>query len=243
MGQARFRFHGRLQDFLCKEQRGLRWLQYDYRGAPSLKHAIETFGVPHPEVGAPDDLRRPIQDGEDVDVRERVHTPLTGGEELRFVLDCHLGRLAKYLRILGFDTLYAQQADDGWLATVSHDEGRVLLTMDRGLLMRALVDRAAFVRAALPKNQLLEILTRFNLADHVRPLRRCLRCNALLEHVAKDEVIDRIPPKTKSWCLTYRRCSGCLHLYWPGSHYDRMMAWVNHLDVTTKGIGTAPESE
>ncbi len=229
MGRALFRFHGELEDFLPKDQRGT-WLQYHYRGAPSLKHAIETFGVPHPEVGVPADLGRPLEDGEALDVYRREFRTQPG-EEWRFVLDCHLGRLAKHLRILGFDTVYRPQAEDGWLAAVSHDEGRVLLTMDRGLLMRGLVDRGSLVRSAAPRDQLREILGRFHLAGQVRPLRRCLRCNGLLVDVAKDEVLDQIPPKTRLWCQEYRRCSACSQLYWAGSHYERMMAWVENLGI------------
>lgn len=232
MGRARFHFHGVLAGLLPAHQRGL-WLDYDFRGAPSLKHAIETFGVPHPEIGAPADLSRPVLDGEALDVYPRsfLHPP---GPEWRFLLDCHLGRLAKYLRILGFDTAYEKYAPDAWLAETAHAEQRLLLTMDRGLLMRSLVEHGALIRSATPRAQLVEAVSRFHLASHFHPLRRCLRCNTLLAPVAKSQVLSRIPPKTRLWCDDYLECPACGHLYWPGSHHDNMLLWVAGLRESSK---------
>jgi len=223
VGRARFRFHGDLNDFLPQACRG-RWLDYHFTDQPSLKHAIETFGVPHPEVGEPGDLSPPLRDGVSVDVRPRLFGgPPAGG--WRFVLDCHLGRLAKYLRILGFDTLYDAAADDLRLAEAA-SSGRFLLTRDRSLLMRRQVERGALVRFDEPRAQLVWLARKLDLWPQAAPLRRCLRCNALLEPVAREAVWDRVPPKTRLWCRDFVLCPGCGQLYWPGSHYDRMQAWI-----------------
>lgn len=223
MGRARFRFHGDLNDFLPVARRGV-WLEYAFQDRPSLKHAIETFGVPHPEVGQPPDLSEPLRDGQDVEVApRRYETPPDGA--WRFVLDCHLGRLAKYLRILGFDTLYDARLQDAELAEASA-AGRFLLTRDRSLLMRRQVAQGALVRADDPREQLAWLARKLGLWSAAAPLRRCLRCNALLEPVAKEAVWERIPPKTRLWCEEFVLCPGCGQLYWPGSHFERMQAWI-----------------
>lgn len=223
MGRARFRFHGDLNDFLPAARRGV-WLEYEYGGRPSLKHAIETFGVPHPEVGEPGDLSPPLRDGQEVEVRPRRYEAPPDGE-WRFVLDCHLGRLAKYLRILGFDTWYEPRFHDEELAGAAA-AGRFLLTRDRSLLMRRLVRHGVLVRGGDPREQLVWLARRLGLWGAAAPLRRCLRCNALLEPVAKEAVWERIPPKTRLWCAEFVMCPGCGQLYWPGSHFERMQAWI-----------------
>lgn len=223
MGRARFRFHGDLNDFLPVARRGA-WLEYEFHDRPPLKHAIETFGVPHPEVGEPQDLAAPLRDGQEVEVAPRRYEAPPDGE-WRFVLDCHLGRLAKYLRILGFDTLYDARLHDAELAEASA-AGRFLLTRDRSLLMRRQVAQGALVRADDPREQLAWLAGKLGLWAAAAPLRRCLRCNALLEPVEKEAVWERIPPKTRLWCEEFVLCPGCGQLYWPGSHFDRMQAWI-----------------
>lgn len=226
MARARFRFHGDLNDFLPAARRGV-WLSYECSDRPSLKHAIETFGVPHPEVGQPADLTPPLRDGDCIEVfPRRYDTPPDGG--WRFVLDCHLGRLAKYLRILGFDTLYDAQAGDVRLAEASA-AGRFLLTRDRSLLMRKQVAHGLLVRGDHPRAQLVWLAGKLGLWGAAAPLRRCLRCNALLEPVAREAVWERIPPKTRLWCRDFAQCPGCGQLYWQGSHYERMQAWIRCL--------------
>jgi uncharacterized protein with PIN domain len=223
VGRARFRFHGELNDFLPAAHRGA-WLDYEFSGRPSLKHAIETFGVPHPEVGEPADLSAPLENGQEFDVRPRRYSAPPDGE-WRFVLDCHLGRLAKYLRILGFDTMYDARLQDAELAGASA-AGRFLLTRDRSLLMRRQVLHGALVRRDDPRQQLVWLARKLDLWAAAAPLRRCLRCNALLEPVAKAAVWERIPPKTRQWCEQYVLCPGCGQLYWQGSHFDRMQEWI-----------------
>jgi uncharacterized protein len=169
-----------------------------------------------------------VEDGREYDVHPREYGEEAVGE-WRFILDCHLGRLAKYLRILGFDTLYDNSAEDGALALASREQDRMLLTMDRGLLMRGLVARGCLVRAAAPRAQVLEVVERCGLRPHFRPLRRCLACNGLLRAAEARAVWERIPPRTRAWCEEYWTCADCGHLYWRGSHFDRMAAWVSGL--------------
>jgi uncharacterized protein with PIN domain len=160
---------------------------------------------------------------------------------VRFVLDTHLGRLAVYLRLLGFDALYRNDSADAVLANLSQQEQRVLLTRDRGLLKRRIVEFGCCVRENDPKQQLIMLLRRYRLAAEIDPWRRCLRCNELLEPVAKTEILDQLEPKTKRYFNNFRRCAGCHQIYWPGSHYDRMQAFINQ--VLEEILRQAPNDE
>jgi hypothetical protein len=187
--------------------------------------------------GQPVDFSYPVQDGDRVSVYpvfesldissvSRVRpAPLRA---LRFLLDVHVGRLAAYLRMAGFDALYSNQAADAELAGLVAREGRVLLTRDRYLLMRTAVQRGYWVRSTQPKQQLLEVVKRFDLVGSMQPFTRCLSCNTLLKEVARETVLDRLPPKV--WEKdTFRVCPGCQRVYWEGSHYQRMsklLRWV-----------------
>jgi uncharacterized protein with PIN domain len=148
---------------------------------------------------------------------------------VRFVLDTHLGRLAVYLRLMGFDTLYRNDYGDAALAELSHQERRVLLTRDRGLLKRSIVDFGCYVREGDSKRQLIAILHRYRLANELAPWQRCPRCNALLEPVDKTEILSQLEPKTRRYFDDFRRCVGCGQIYWRGSHYDRMQTFINQV--------------
>jgi len=240
MATATFRFYAELNDFLPPERRA-RAFPHTFAPGTSVKHAIEAIGVPHPEVdlilvnGEPADFGRRLADGDrasvfpffgsiDVAAATKVRAAPTG--EVRFVLDCHLGRLAKYLRILGFDTVYGNSRGDEALAAIAAGEQRVLLTMDKGLLMRGNVERGYYVREPQPERQLLEVLRRFRLFGAARPLERCLRCNTRLAAVSREAVLDRIPPRVRERCEDYSGCPSCGRIYWRGSHYDRMQHFI-----------------
>lgn len=224
-----------MNDFLQPESRG-RELERRFDASAPVKDLIESFGVPHTEVdlilvnAEPAGFAQRIEDGDRVSVYpvfesfdiapvSRVRpSPL---RELRFVLDVHLGRLAAYLRMAGFDALYRNDAGDPELAEISQRERRVLLTRDRYLLMRSQVDRGYWVRSSVPKEQLVEVLKRFQLARTVRPFTRCLVCNAELETVEPDSVRELLPPGAREQ-RELSRCTRCNRIYWEGSHHARM---------------------
>jgi hypothetical protein len=136
----------------------------------------------------------------------------------------------------GFDALYSRQAGDAELASLVLREGRVLLTRDRYLLMRTAVERGYWVRSTEPKQQLLEVVKRFDLAGAMRPFTRCLSCNSLLEDARRETVQDRLPPKILEKDV-FRLCPSCRRVYWQGSHYERMnklLRWVRD-QVATPG--------
>lgn len=236
MRRAIFRFYAGLNDFLPPQRRGASFEQAFF-GAPAVKDLIEALGVPHPEV----DLV--LADGNAVDFgwrvadRSRVSVyPAFGAidvarltrvrpeppEALAFVLDGHLGRLARYLRMAGFDTLWDAAARDEELARTSSRSHRVLVTRDLGLLKRREVRHGYWVRATDPARQLVELVRRFDLSRLAAPFQRCLRCNAPLAAVAKDAIAARLPPRVRARHESFKRCPSCDRLYWAGTHQQRM---------------------
>jgi uncharacterized protein len=204
-----------------------------------VKDLIEGLGVPHTEVdlilvnGVSVDFTYGIDDGDRVSVYPVFEaldiSPATSVRprplrEIRFAADVHLGRLAAYLRLVGFDTLYRNDWDDSGLAEIAVQERRVLLTRDRGLLMRAVVTHGYLVRETRPRAQLTEVLERFDLWGALRPLTRCSVCNSLVERVAKHEVAEVLPARTAQHYEDYWRCVGCGRLYWKGAHYRSLRA-------------------
>jgi uncharacterized protein with PIN domain len=237
---AEFRIYARLNDFLPAERRQ-RALAYRFTGTPSVKDAIEAIGVPHAEVdvvvvdGEPVDFRRRLRGGERVAVYPafaaldlpgvlRLRATPTGPP--RFVLDVHLGRLARHLRLLGFDALYRTDYDDATIVSIARDESRVVLTRDRALLKHGAVASGHWLRATDPRRQLEEVVRAFDLADQFRPFTRCLRCNDLLQRVTKDEIAGRLPPRVEGGFDDFVRCRGCGNVYWRGTHYERLQRIV-----------------
>jgi uncharacterized protein with PIN domain len=163
---------------------------------------------------------------ESFDVGEVVRVRPEPLRESRFVLDAHLGALARYLRLLGFDCVYRNNFSDVELVGVSVSERRVLLTRDVGVLKRSAVTHGYFVRATQPRAQALEVVRRFDLVRAIDPFRRCLTCNGHLAPVAKSDVVDRLPPRTARYYDEFRICSACEQVYWKGSHYERMLGFV-----------------
>jgi hypothetical protein len=150
----------------------------------------------------------------------------------RFVVDAHLGRLAAYLRMLGFDTWYRNDAEDGRLAAIAAAERRILLTRDRGLLKRSVVRRGAYLRSDQPVEQLVEVARRFGLVERWRPFGRCIRCNTLLVPVSRAEIMHRLQPLTRIYYDDFRRCPGCDGIYWEGSHHARMARLIDEIRAT-----------
>ncbi|MBV9385783.1 MAG: Mut7-C ubiquitin/RNAse domain-containing protein [Chroococcidiopsidaceae cyanobacterium CP_BM_ER_R8_30] len=250
MATSDFRFYAELNDFLPPSRRQVRFT-YVFEGRGSIKDMIESLGVPHTEVdlilvnGESVDFSYLVQDGDRIDVypvSESSHiTPLVNVRPKpllvpRFVLDIHLGKLATCLRMLGFDTLYRNDYTDEELAQISSTQGRILLTRDRGVLMRSVVTHGYYVRATHPPQQVVEVLRRFNLFEAVVPFQRCLRCNGLLQPVSKETIIDQLQPQTQEYMDEFHRCVECGQIYWKGSHYERMQHFIEQV-LRSKPVG------
>jgi uncharacterized protein with PIN domain len=231
MSTAHFLFHGRLNDFLTRDQRE-RQIIIDFRGRQSIKHLAESLGVPHPEIGQvqvngrDEALGSITQDGDRVEIH-----PIENGcpTEPRFLLDCHLGRLTAHLRMLGFDCLYQNDFDDSNIAEIVHQEGRILLTRDRRLLMRKVILHGYCLRSLDSLEQLTEVIQRFALINQIQPFHRCLRCNHPLEPVGKDTILNRLEPLTKQYFDEFHICPVCGQIYWKGSHYERMQKLIGQI--------------
>ncbi|MBN1119666.1 MAG: Mut7-C ubiquitin/RNAse domain-containing protein [Anaerolineae bacterium] len=254
MACASFRFYGELNDFLPRKQRGQvveRW--FDWRG--NIKDMIESLGIPHAEIEliAVNDQSvgfetivedrdvvkvYPRFEGVEIDQKVRLRPPLS--DPPRFVLDIHLGRLAAYLRMMGFDTIYGdtnnhdQDFADPALARLAHDEDRILLTRDIGLLKRSMVTYGYWVRSMKPRDRLVEIVERFELDTRVSPFVRCIRCNGLLEPVEKEQVLDQLMPDTARYIEVFRQCMECGQVYWRGMHTRRMQEIIDDVLAVVK---------
>lgn len=241
MNRATFHFYDELNDFLPRRQRQRPcYRHFDWRG--SVKDMIESQGIPHAEIELllvngrsvdfsyivrHEDVIEAFPRFEAVDHPQKVRLrPPLNPHALAFVLDTHLGRLAAYLRMMGFDTLYRNDFPDDELAQISANEGRVLLTRDVGLLKRGIVVYGYFVRELKPKRRLIEIMQRFDLASSSTPFKYCMKCNGLLHPVEKDAVLSSLPPNTADFYEVFHQCDRCQQVYWKGAHYERMCSLI-----------------
>lgn len=233
---ATFRCYAELNDFLPARRRH-RSFEQDFRGHPSVKDTIEALGIPHTEVdlilvdGASVGFEHRLQGGErvsvypvferfDISAENRLRPrPL---REPRFVLDVHLGRLARYLRLLGFDAAYSRDAADAVIASLAAAEKRIVLTRDVGLLKRSRIRRGYWVRATDPRVQLREVVRALDLASRIAPFTRCMACNGALEDIDERRVRHELPQGVRGRHATIARCRNCSRLYWPGSHFERL---------------------
>jgi uncharacterized protein with PIN domain len=240
MAQALFRFYAELNDFLAPHRRASTF-RHEFLDRATVKDMIESFGVPHTEVdfilvnGEAVDFQYRVRDGDRVSVYPVFEAfdiapvnrlrpePL---RDPRFILDIHLGRLAAYLRMLGFDAAYPNHCADAELARLSREQHRILLTRDVGLLKRSAVTHGYFVRETAPRRQLGEIVKRFDLARLADPFTRCLRDNEVLAPADKNAIAAELPPNTARLFAEFRRCPRCSRIYWKGGHYLRMRQWL-----------------
>jgi uncharacterized protein with PIN domain len=226
--EAELRFADELRMFLAPRHRSGRAL-VTCDGTSTLGHVIESLGVPLPEVGAvsvdgaPATTASRLQGGQVAEVaavRRPQRVPAA-----RFVLDVHLGTLARRLRLTGVDAAYANDRDDDALIRQANAEGRVLLTQDRGLLRRRKLWMGAYVRGADPDDQLDDVLDRF--APPLAPWTRCAACNGTLVPVRKADVAPSLRPGTRRTYQDFARCTACGRVYWRGAHSARLAAIVD----------------
>jgi uncharacterized protein with PIN domain/sulfur carrier protein ThiS len=235
MAEVMLRFYEELNDFLVPALRKTDIL-HDCNRRTSVKDMIESFGVPHTEVdlilvnGVSVDFSHIVKAGdrisvypvfEAVDISPVIRLRPAPLRTPRFVVDANLGRLARYLRLLGFDCRYGNDLTDSEVARLSVEESRMVLTRDRALLQQRIITHGYFVRADLPREQVREVLARMDLYRLVRPFTRCTRCNGVLEAVDKRTVMDELQPKTRKYYEEFRRCPECGQVYWKGSHFER----------------------
>jgi uncharacterized protein len=243
VGYVDVRAYAELNDFLPPDMRGVT-VRRPYRPHQTVKDVLEAMGIPHTEV----DLilvkgsrrgfghRPSVGDRiaaypmfEALDIGSTARLRPVSLRNPRFVVDVNLGRLARLLRVIGFDVWWSSDAEDATLAQVSLGERRILLTRDRGLLKRRAITHGLFVHSQHPEEQALEVIRRLDLGQRLAPLTRCLHCNGELAAVSKDEVIDELEPLTRRHYEVFSRCAQCGRIYWAGSHHARLVDLVERL--------------
>ncbi|MEW9548014.1 Mut7-C RNAse domain-containing protein [Nonomuraea sp. NPDC050783] len=233
---ARLRIAPELRMFLPVSRRQ-EWHEVTPDGTSTLGHHVESAGIPLTEVGPltvngrPAPVSHQLAPGDVAEVPP-VPRPQRIPGDPRFLLDVHLGTLARRLRLLGIDTAYHNDMDDPALVVQANEERRVLLTQDRGLLRRRALWLGAYVRGSDPADQLRDLLDRFS--PPLRPWTRCTACNGELEPAAKKEVAPLLESGTRRHYDAYGRCRDCGQVYWRGAHSGRLeeivddaLAWVN----------------
>lgn len=235
----RCRFYGTLNRFLAPSHR-YRVFSCAVKGVPAIKDTLEALGVPHTEIdcivvnGRAVTFSYHIRGGECilvypdagmVKLKKIIRRSLkpTPPANPKFILDVHLGKLARHLRLLGFDTLYEKEMEDTEIVRLGGTERRIVLTRDIALLKNKSVRRGYFVRATDPKKQIREIVRHFALGEKMRPFRLCLVCNGKIRRVAKSKVESRLPPLTKKYCEKFYQCLNCDKIYWQGAHYKQLL--------------------
>lgn len=222
-----------------------------------MKDLLEALGLPHPEIGLilvdgqPVDFDHPVAPGQRISVfppfrnLELVGVPRLRPQlpdRLSFVLDVHLGQLARYLRMLGFDAVYSVDEEDRALARRADVEDRVLLTRDRDLLKRKRVQFGHYVRSPDPRQQLLDLTRRYDLLSEIDPFTRCLSCNGLLRDAEPKQVEGRIPADARREYAEFQLCQRCGNVYWEGSHVAAMRSLIEELKLRLRS-DSGPHSE
>jgi hypothetical protein len=238
---AHFRFYEELNDFLPPEKHKVQFA-YQFNGNPSVKDAIEAIGVPHVEVdlvivngrsvgfdyrlaGNDSAAVYPVFESLDISplVRLREH-PL---RDPKFICDVHLGKLARLLRLAGFDTLYRNDYTDIQIVQYALPEKRCILTRDRGILKRSAVTHGYCLRSTDPRRQAREVLSRFDLYSRARPFSRCTECNGSVVRADRDAVVPGLPQRTRECYDEFYKCDSCGRVYWQGSHFESLRQTVS----------------
>ena len=239
------RFYEELNDFL-PESRRKKDFSHTFFGTPAIKDIVEALGIPHTEVDLilangqsvnftfrPEEGDRisvyPVFESIDISPVTRLRPkPL---RIIRFIADVHLGRLAKYLRMVGFDTVYSNSLEDPEIVRLATAQKRIILTRDLALLKNSQVTHGYYVRSDQPNEQLAEAIQRFDLKDQIKPFKRCMECNGLIKKVNKEKIVELLKPRTRAYFNEFYQCHDCKKVYWHGSHFDRMRGIIEKLKL------------
>jgi uncharacterized protein len=237
------RCYAELNDYLPVSRRGREFeLTIEPPVPMTVERIIRALGIPESEVDVV------LRDGESVSFSTIVDpgrhlslfpvfesfdisgvTKLRNGplRNPRFILDVHLGKLASFMRMMGYDALYQPGYNDDELVSISMHEERALLSKDRALLTHRMLTRAYHVNAIHPRDQLIEVLARFHLTGLAAPFTRCIVCNTTLQTIPKDAAENRLPPRVSEAFHEFFYCGYCDRIYWKGSHYERMRKFID----------------
>lgn len=238
-----FRFYEELNDFLPEEKRKTKF-EHSFVDKASVKDMIESLGVPHTEIdlilvnGSSVDFNYKVNYDDEISVYPVFESfDISGVQHLRpgplrtpkFIADVHLGKLTKYLRMLGIDVFYRNNLTGDEIVEISLNEKRAVLTRSRDLLKRNEITHGYWIRNSELENQLSEVIERFHLQNEIKEFSRCLTCNAPLKEEKKEEILNKIPEKVKKYFSEYKSCPVCRKIFWKGSHFDNMKKTTDKL--------------
>jgi uncharacterized protein with PIN domain len=245
---ATFRFYEELNDFFARGKRKATIPVY-FGGNPPVKDIIESIGVPHTEVdlilvnSKSVDFSYHLKNGdrvsvypvfESLDISDVTHLRAKPLRRPKYILDVHLGKLAKYLRMFGFDTLYRNNYHDSQIVSIAGTEKRIILTRDIGILKIKEVTHGYWIRSQNLNKQLKEVIDHFDLYSSIKPFHRCMTCNGIIRKVKKETIHDNLDEKTKKYYDEFYRCESCGTIYWKGSHYNRMKRFIEDFKTSPK---------
>ena len=222
--------NGELSDHVRNRNGGS--IAVEFELAAGLRDVVQSTGIPHLEVERAEVNRQPAEWDTLVDHEDRIELwpryPLRASErDPRFILDVHLGKLGRHLRLLGFDAQDPPDIDDAAIAAAAASDGRILLTRDRRLLMRSVITRGRWIRAVEPIEQAAEVLNAFRLADSANPFTRCLECNGELHPI--DAAAVDVPDQVRRRHTEFTQCTTCHRPYWRGTHVEQLEATVTEI--------------
>lgn len=230
-------FHEMLRPLLAKPFRHQKTIIHTLGRRTSIKDAIESFDIPHTEIGSilvnknAVDFSYLLCSSDRIQVwplaipvdpcRESLLRP-NPLPHLRFLVDVNVAKLRTHLRMIGMDTLYEPNLADNELAWLAIQKQCIVLSRDRGLLRRKIIEHGHLIRSQNPTEQLAEVLNYYGLQNKINLFTRCIHCNNLLQPVAKEEILNDLEPLTKKYYEDFSHCSACNRIYWPGSHREGM---------------------
>ena len=237
------RFYEELNDFLPRNKQKKPY-NIPFFGSPTVKDIIEAQGVPHTEIDLilvnsnsvdfeyhieAKDLVSVYPEFELLDISPLIKLRPKPLRIIRFIADAHLGKLARYLRMLGYDTVYSNDLEDAEIIKTSLSEKRIILTRDLGILKNGKVQRGYFVRNQNPLQQCREIMHKFSLEHRISPFSRCMECNGIFKKIDKEQIKEDIPDNAHQYFTEFYQCVNCHNLYWKGSHYEEMLKTIDRL--------------
>lgn len=240
--QITIRFYEELNDFLPAEKRKKAFF-FNVQLNSSVKDTIEALGIPHTEVDLilvnsnpvdfsynlkPNDYISVYPKFESLDISQITKVRKEPLRKIKFILDVHLGQLAKYLRLLGFDTYYTNDLTDLEIIKKSIKENRIILTRDCGILKYNKVNHGYCVRSHNPKTQIKEIIQRFDLKNKIKSFSRCTVCNGTIKKVEKNKIEHLLLEKTRNNFKQFYQCNSCQKIYWEGSHFENIIKLINN---------------
>ena len=238
------RFYEELNNYLPVRRRKV-WFEYRFSDKPTIKDIVELIGVPYSEI----DLILvngksvnfsfkvknndkvsvyPVFEAFDISTVSRLRTkPL---REPNFIVEANLGKLAKYLRLFGFDVYYQNtNGNNSSVDSLTKKNTPIVLTRGKNIFKKKLITHGYQVKSNDPKKQIEEVINKFDLFSRIKPLIFCLQCNEKIVPIEKNKIINKLPSKIPQYFNEFFICPTCKKIYWRGIHYQTMLAFVRQI--------------